>query len=189
MLLPYCFFLKRLNVRQTNAYLVSENLALDIAKSGIIGIIGMSLMVTFGKTIGALFWGSRIPRHLFWLLGFPVFLSLSLICAFYKSTIFLNISMPAEPLLFLVLLFLIWMLLSIQIQRLHDVDKSGWMMLLPLIPLIGLIWLLVVLGFKKGTKGVNKYGDDPLEPAPRKIRQSQSEQERSLPPEIPISNS
>jgi len=62
-------------------------------------------------------------------------------------------------------------------------------MLLPLIPLIGLIWLFVVLGFKPGTKRANKYGDDPLDSAPQKIRQNQSEQERSLPPEIPKSAS
>lgn len=39
--------------------------------------------------------------------------------------------------------------LSATIRRLHDIGKSGWMILVALIPLIGSIWLLVLL-CKKG---------------------------------------
>ncbi|HWL62566.1 MAG TPA: DUF805 domain-containing protein [Steroidobacteraceae bacterium] len=42
------------------------------------------------------------------------------------------------------------------IKRSHDMDWSGWMVLLMLIPLVGLIWL-----FKRGTEGENRFGHPP----------------------------
>ncbi|MDR2187396.1 MAG: DUF805 domain-containing protein [Azonexus sp.] len=42
------------------------------------------------------------------------------------------------------------------IQRSHDMNWSGWMMLLALIPLVGLIWL-----FRPGTPGPNRFGPPP----------------------------
>jgi len=46
----------------------------------------------------------------------------------------------------------------IYIKRFHDRDKSGWWVLIGLIPIIGALWLLVELGFLKGTDGPNRYG-------------------------------
>jgi uncharacterized membrane protein YhaH (DUF805 family) len=42
------------------------------------------------------------------------------------------------------------------IQRSHDMDWSGWMMLLSIIPFVGLIWI-----FKSGTPGPNRFGAPP----------------------------
>jgi uncharacterized membrane protein YhaH (DUF805 family) len=42
------------------------------------------------------------------------------------------------------------------IQRSHDMDWSGWTVLLQLIPLVGFIWV-----FKRGTEGPNNYGLPP----------------------------
>ena len=50
--------------------------------------------------------------------------------------------------------------LSIQVRRLHDVDKSGWYMLLNFVIIIGWIWLLV-LNILDSTPGDNKYGQNP----------------------------
>ncbi|WPJ96863.1 DUF805 domain-containing protein [Coraliomargarita algicola] len=50
-----------------------------------------------------------------------------------------------------------------QIRRLHDRDKSGWWILLNLIPLVGPIWLVVELGFLKGTENENPYGEAELD--------------------------
>jgi uncharacterized membrane protein YhaH (DUF805 family) len=47
-------------------------------------------------------------------------------------------------------------------KRWHDRGKSGWWTLIGLVPLIGGIWLLVELGFLRGTEGPNQYGNDPL---------------------------
>jgi uncharacterized membrane protein YhaH (DUF805 family) len=45
----------------------------------------------------------------------------------------------------------------IVIQRLHDLNKSGWMSLLMLVPLAN-IYLIVLVIFFKGTPGRNNYG-------------------------------
>lgn len=50
--------------------------------------------------------------------------------------------------------------LGVTIRRLHDIDKSGWFILLGLIPLVGEI-ILLVFYCKAGTEGENKYGADP----------------------------
>ena len=50
--------------------------------------------------------------------------------------------------------------IAVGVRRLHDLDKSGWMMLIGLIPLIGAIWLLVQF-VKEGTPGDNQYGPNP----------------------------
>ena len=50
--------------------------------------------------------------------------------------------------------------ISIQIRRLHDVNKSAWYMLLNFVIIIGWIWLLV-LNIKDSTPGANKYGPNP----------------------------
>lgn len=42
------------------------------------------------------------------------------------------------------------------IQRSHDMDWSGWTILLAIIPLVGLIWI-----FKGGTPGGNRFGAPP----------------------------
>ena len=46
----------------------------------------------------------------------------------------------------------------VYIKRFHDRDKSGWWVLVTLIPIIGAIWILVELGFLKGTPGLNRFG-------------------------------
>lgn len=46
----------------------------------------------------------------------------------------------------------------VHIKRFHDRDKSGWWVLIGLIPIIGAIWLLIELGFLKGTEGPNRFG-------------------------------
>ena len=50
--------------------------------------------------------------------------------------------------------------LAVAVRRLHDVGKSGWMLLVSLIPLIGVIWLLVLF-FTDSNFGENKYGSNP----------------------------
>jgi uncharacterized membrane protein YhaH (DUF805 family) len=42
------------------------------------------------------------------------------------------------------------------IKRSHDMDWSGWTVLLTLIPIVGLIWVFV-----RGTQGSNRYGAPP----------------------------
>jgi uncharacterized membrane protein YhaH (DUF805 family) len=55
--------------------------------------------------------------------------------------------------------------LAVQVRRLQDTDRPGWLVLLVIIPLIGAI-VLIVLYSMKGTAGPNSYGDDPLTAQP-----------------------
>lgn len=50
----------------------------------------------------------------------------------------------------------------IGIQRCHDFDKPGWLMLIPFVPYVGGFFYFVLL-FLKGTDGPNQYGPDPLQ--------------------------
>ena len=50
--------------------------------------------------------------------------------------------------------------LAVSVRRLHDVGKSGWMILISLIPLLGSIWLLVLLA-TDSDPGENEYGPSP----------------------------
>jgi uncharacterized membrane protein YhaH (DUF805 family) len=47
--------------------------------------------------------------------------------------------------------------LSVGVRRLHDTDKSGWMLLLGLIPFVGWI-IMIVLLVQPGTPGQNRFG-------------------------------
>ncbi len=54
--------------------------------------------------------------------------------------------------------------LAVAVRRLHDIDKSGWWLLIGLVPVIG--WLFVIIwACTKGSLGPNRFGPDPL-PAP-----------------------
>lgn len=50
--------------------------------------------------------------------------------------------------------------LAVSVRRLHDVGKSGWILLIALIPIIGVIWLLVLF-VTDSNPGENKYGPNP----------------------------
>ena len=60
---------------------------------------------------------------------------------FYAVTVYLNLALHAK--------------------RWHDLNKSGWWTLVTLVPIIGGFWLIIELGFLKGTDGPNKYGPSP----------------------------
>lgn len=53
--------------------------------------------------------------------------------------------------------------LAVSVRRLHDVGKSGWMMLICLIPFIGAIWLLILF-CTDSQDGANKWGENPKQP-------------------------
>jgi uncharacterized membrane protein YhaH (DUF805 family) len=64
----------------------------------------------------------------------------------------------------LVELGLILPAIAVAVRRLHDIDKSGWWLLIGFVPLIG--WIFVFIWMcTKGSLGSNRFGPDPL-PAP-----------------------
>lgn len=66
---------------------------------------------------------------------------------------------------FAALIAAVWFGLAQGVKRLHDLDKSGWLILIFLIPIVGAIFGLYML-FADGTVGPNQYGLDPKNRAP-----------------------
>lgn len=67
------------------------------------------------------------------------------------------------PLIFVLWLVLLVPGLAVTVRRMHDQDKSGWLVLLGLIPLVGGIVILVFMCLE-GTRGSNRFGPDPKGP-------------------------
>lgn len=61
----------------------------------------------------------------------------------------------------LTMLVVLWGNICLGVKRLHDLDQSGWMLLVGLIPVVGILLAIYMLFFK-GTCGKNKFGADPL---------------------------
>jgi uncharacterized membrane protein YhaH (DUF805 family) len=51
--------------------------------------------------------------------------------------------------------------LAVAIRRLHDIDRTGWWVLLGFIPVIGTLWL-IYWACQPGTSGPNRFGPDPM---------------------------
>ena len=54
----------------------------------------------------------------------------------------------------------IWFTIAQDVKRLHDVDKTGWFIILLFIPFVNFVFGLYML-LADGTVGPNRYGDDP----------------------------
>jgi len=63
---------------------------------------------------------------------------------------------------FITLVVLAWIHLAVAVKRWHDRNKSAVWILFSFIPIIGQIWMVVELGFLRGTKGHNRFGPDPV---------------------------
>jgi len=50
--------------------------------------------------------------------------------------------------------------LAVSVRRLHDIDRSGWWILIGLIPIVGII-MLIIWYVTAGTPGPNRFGQDP----------------------------
>lgn len=55
---------------------------------------------------------------------------------------------------------LLWASLAVTVKRCHDLNWSGWWGLLSLVPYLGAL-VVVTLGFLRGTRGPNEYGQEP----------------------------
>ncbi len=94
---------------------------------------------------------SRGSRSEFWYLQLFLIIALNLI-----SFIFGSIGLPMI-LLLIVNIALYIPSLSAGVRRLHDINKSGWWLLIGLIPLVGLI-VLIYFWVQKSDEGSNNFG-------------------------------
>jgi uncharacterized membrane protein YhaH (DUF805 family) len=64
-----------------------------------------------------------------------------------------------------IVLVMMWPILAVQTKRWHDIDMSGWWLLVNLLPVAGPLIALVMNGFLPGTHGENHFG-----PATRQLQ-------------------
>lgn len=104
----------------------------------------------------------RINRAKFWA-GVGVLFATALIAQLLDNLLGITIGDTGlGPLYIIVGLASIYCAMAIYAKRWHDRDKSGWWSLIILVPFIGAIWLLVECGILEGTRGPNRFGNDPL---------------------------
>ena len=102
----------------------------------------------------------RVRRREYWM--FVLFNGIVAMVALILDNI-LGITIGEMKLGYIYILFLLAVLIpsiAITVRRLHDVGKSGWMILIGLIPVVGTLWLLVLLAME-GSPGQNQFGQNP----------------------------
>lgn len=101
----------------------------------------------------------RASRSEFWWWVLFVFIT-TIILSVIDGALFLSAGMPLAPLSTIFSLATLIPYICVTARRLHDVNRSGWWMLIPL-TVIGIIpyfyWLC-----SRGTAGDNRFGADPL---------------------------
>ncbi len=104
----------------------------------------------------------RITRSAYWLKFVLPYLVIAVVLGILDAIL----GMQAEGVGLLGGLFglaAIWPSIAVGAKRCHDRGRSGWFQLILLIPVVGVIWLLVEVGFLRGTMGENRFGPDPLD--------------------------
>jgi uncharacterized membrane protein YhaH (DUF805 family) len=105
-------------------------------------------------TINYANFNSRSARPEFW--WFALF---NLIVA----VIFQLLGMAVHAITYLAMIYQLAVLipsLAVAVRRLHDIDKSGWWILIGLIPIIG--WIILIYWYiQPGTPGDNQFGPPP----------------------------
>ena len=96
-------------------------------------------------------WEGRITRKTYWLYFLPIALIFG-INEFYFSTV--NVYLEA-----IFMIVILYPSMMINIKRCHDLDRSGYFSLLLFIPGVNL-WPLIELGFYKGSRNINRYGNE-----------------------------
>ena len=115
-----------------------------------------SIKICFKKTFN---YKDRASRSEFWYFTL-IYTILSIPLYIYE-----NSYDPTEENIYIISVLCVIILflpgIAVQIRRMHDINKSGWFILLNLVPFIGSIIVLVML-IEKGTLGKNRFGEYPL---------------------------
>lgn len=101
--------------------------------------------------------GGRSRRSEFWWFALFYFL-LMLVISLVIGSISEKLS---SMLMFLIWLGLLIPYVAVGIRRLHDIDRTGWWILIGFIPIIG-FFVLLYFFVQRGTPGTNRFGPDPL---------------------------
>ena len=99
--------------------------------------------------------GGRIGRRDYWLF----FVVPAVLLVLLRSVPGSFAGSGLETLLIVVVL---WPAICVQTKRWHDVDLSGWWVLVNAVPVAGWLMAWFINGFLPGTRGENQYGEEPL---------------------------
>jgi len=110
----------------------------------------------------------RVPRHVYWVALLTMLAINFRVCAdLVDPTRNSSYSVTMSWITYLIWLpIAMWISLAVQIKRWHDLDKSGWWVLIGLVPIVGGFWVLIENGCIEGTKGPNRFGPNPNEAEP-----------------------
>lgn len=104
----------------------------------------------------------RARRREFWI--FTIFNMIFIIITMELDNI-LGLTIGEFPFGFIYFIYAIVVFIpsiAVSVRRMHDIGKSGWMLLIGFIPVLGAIWL-IVLTLTDSQFGENKYGPNPKE--------------------------
>ena len=83
--------------------------------------------------------------------------------------------------LFIPIVLFFWVsIINISVRRWHDLNRSWMWILVHFIPIVGNLYGIYCCGFKRGTVGPNRYGDDPLEPSTSSSKDNFEETTRDI---------
>ena len=99
----------------------------------------------------------RAGRREFWLFALGCF-AVGLVLGILSMIPFLGIIFTIVSVLFSLAILI--PSIAVSIRRLHDTNRTGWLLLLCLIPAVGAI-ILLYFCILEGTAGENQYGPDP----------------------------
>ena len=109
----------------------------------------------------------RIPRRQFWgalglqfLAGFVFGLLILIPLGVFAPSEGEGMGAIAGLVVVVLNVFSFWSAFAVFAKRWHDMDKSGWMVLLFFVPLANLI-AFIICGVVRGTVGQNRFGGDP----------------------------
>lgn len=100
----------------------------------------------------------RLSRYEYWRKVFPIlfFYSIIVILIMYAEIKLSGNQGPASQML---RIFGLWPIYAAVIKRLHDRNRSGWWLLIPIIN----VYFIIEALFFKGTTGDNRFGSDPFQ--------------------------
>jgi len=118
--------------------------------------------MTFTQAVSSAFsnyvnFSGRAPRSEYWYFALFLFV-MGVVTSFADLAVFEDSEWSPLNTLFSLATFL--PSLAMCIRRLHDIDRTGWWVLIAF-TIIGLI-LLIVWACTRGTVGPNRFGSDPL---------------------------
>ncbi|MBO7611102.1 MAG: DUF805 domain-containing protein [Elusimicrobia bacterium] len=114
----------------------------------------------------------RAGRKVFWLFTLNTII-IDLVLSYFLNN--LGVVGVILSVAFSILLF--FPTLGLDVRRLHDINLSGWWVLIFIIPILGFVALLV-FACTPGTEGENKYGPATVDVVADKVEETTTEEQK-----------